>query len=228
MSRIGRISRLRNCGIFRDFTWPDLPDFGRYNLIYGWNGTGKTTLSRLFRDLEVCRAPKMGEAVLRINGTDVPGDSFPESTLQVRVFNRDFIRENVFPVGSEGMPPILVLGAENVERQKEIEGLKEHRATAQAEQESTRLAEQATQATLDRLCRVRAKHIKDTLRTSGENPYNYYNKARFRNDADEMAGVSDDTNHSLDETERRRLLARHEGTSKPEPANDCETLSDSV
>ncbi len=48
-----RIERLRDYGIFRDFTWPDdLPAFGRYNLIYGWSWSGKTTLSRLFRALE--------------------------------------------------------------------------------------------------------------------------------------------------------------------------------
>lgn len=82
MSRINRISRLRNCGIFRNFTWPpDLPEFGRYNLIYGWNGTGKTTLSRLLRNLEFGRLQTMGKAVLRINGSDVPGDSFLQSTL---------------------------------------------------------------------------------------------------------------------------------------------------
>ena len=35
---IGRIARLRNCGVFHDFTWPaGLPTFGRYNLLYGWN-----------------------------------------------------------------------------------------------------------------------------------------------------------------------------------------------
>ena len=122
MIRIDSISRLRNCGIFRNFTWPpDLPGFGRYNVIYGWNGTGKTTLSRLFRDLEVARAPTIGEAVLHINGNDVPGESFPQSTLHVRVFNRDFIEENVFPVEGGDMPPILVLGSESVEKQRMVE-----------------------------------------------------------------------------------------------------------
>ena len=133
MIRIDRISRLRSCGIFRNFTWPsDLPGFGRYNVIYGWNGTGKTTLSRLFRDLEVARAPTMGEAVLHINGNDVPGESFPQSTLPVRVFNRDFIEENVFPVEGGDMPPILVLGAESVEKQRMVERLKRDRATVAA------------------------------------------------------------------------------------------------
>ncbi|WP_316248454.1 AAA family ATPase [Burkholderia arboris] len=39
---IVRIQKLQGYRIFRDFTWDGLPDFGRYNLIYGWNGAGKT------------------------------------------------------------------------------------------------------------------------------------------------------------------------------------------
>ena len=39
---IKRIGRLSNYMVFRDFTWPeDLPDFGRFNLIYGSNGSGE-------------------------------------------------------------------------------------------------------------------------------------------------------------------------------------------
>ena len=45
---ITRIGRLRNYGVFRDFTWPsDLPEFAQFNLIYGWNWSGKTTLSKM-------------------------------------------------------------------------------------------------------------------------------------------------------------------------------------
>ena len=70
---ITRISRLHDCGVFRDFTWPaDLPTFGRYNLIYGWNGSGKTTISKPLRALETRTPPVNGEVTLSINGADVP------------------------------------------------------------------------------------------------------------------------------------------------------------
>ncbi len=84
---IDRISRLRDYGVFRDFTWPgNLADFGKYNLIYGWNGSGKTTLSRVFRALER-RAPLMtGQATVRIDGNEVSNDAFPQVTTPVRVF----------------------------------------------------------------------------------------------------------------------------------------------
>ena len=204
MKHITRISRLRSCGVFRNFTWPsDLSEFGRCNLIYGWNGTGKTTLSRLFRNLERRQPPTMGDAVLRIDGSDVRGENFPQSTLQVRVFNRDFIHENVFPVGGSDMPPILMLGAESVEKQKEVERLKEYGATARSNLESAHSAKQTALEDLDRFCIDRARVIKDTLRTSGQNPYNNYDKSNFRDDAKRMAEASDSITHRLTDAERR-------------------------
>ena len=171
MKRITRISRLRSCGVFRNFTWPsDLSEFGQYNLIYGWNWTGKTTLSRLFRDLELGRPPTMGEAVLHIGGRDVRGENFPDLSLSVRVFNRDFIQKSVFPVGGSDMRPILVLGTENVEKQKEVELLKKHGATARSNRESARSAKQTALGDFDRFCIDRARVIKDTLRSSGPKP----------------------------------------------------------
>lgn len=118
---IDRISRLRNCGVFQDFSWPaDLPNFGRYNLIYGWNWSGKTTLSRLLRALEMRIMPTDGQVTLSVNCHDVSGDDFAQATLPVRVFNRDFITESVFPVGGGDVQPIFVVGKESVEKQREI------------------------------------------------------------------------------------------------------------
>ena len=227
MKRITRISRLRSCGVFRNFTWPsDLWEFGRYNLIYGWNGTGKTTLSRLFRDLELGRPPTMGEALLRIDGNDIRGKNFPDSTLQVRVFNRDFIHENVFPVEGSDMQPILVLGAEHVEKQKEVERLKKRGATARSNLESARSAETTALGDFDRFCIDRAWVIKDTLRTSGHNPYNNYNKSSFKGDAEKMAKAGTSTTHRLTDAEREGLLAQHKATPKPKVAELAYALPD--
>ena len=216
MKRITRISRLRSCGVFQNFTWPsDLSEFGRYNLIYGWNWTGKTTLSRLFRDLELVRPPTMGEAVLCIDGSDFRGENFPQSNLQVRVFNREFIHENVFPVEGNDMPAILVLGAENVEKQKKVELLREHGATAKSNLESARSAKQTALGDFDRFCIDYAKVIKGTLRSSGQNPYNNYNKSNFRDDAENMAEDGDSTTHCLIGADREGLLAQHRAMPKP-------------
>jgi wobble nucleotide-excising tRNase len=214
MTLITKISRLRHPGVLRDFSWPaDLPSFGRYNLIYGWNGSGKTTLSNLFRALELRRQPE-GEVTLAAANTAIAGNNFDQATLPVRVFNRDFVAANVFPVGGGEVPPIFVLGEESAEKQAQVEQLKGEKATAQsalnaANQERTR-AERA----LDRHCVDRATVIRETLRSSGNNPYNNYDKARYKQRVSAMLVVEDKASHLLAEDERERLLNQSKATPK--------------
>jgi wobble nucleotide-excising tRNase len=210
-----RISRLRDCGIFRDFTWPaDLANFGRYNLIYGWNWTGKTTLSRLFRDLELRRSPTMGQAVLRIDGGDVHNADFPQSTLQIRVFNRDFIQESVFPAGGGDVSPIFVVGKESVEKQKEADRLKAECGTKESELNAARARERQAERDLDKHCIDRAKVIKDTLRLSGS-AYNEFDKRDYQGRAQQMASDGNAAAHRLGNSQRDSFLAQHRSTPKP-------------
>jgi predicted ATPase len=60
--KITRIQEIKGYRIFRDFTWPTegLLDFARYNVIYGWNGAGKTSLSNLFHHLQTATLNRPG------------------------------------------------------------------------------------------------------------------------------------------------------------------------
>lgn len=216
MTHIRRISRLRNCRIFRSFTWSsDLPCFRRHNLIYGWNGTGKTTLSRLFRDLELRREPKHGNVVLHIDGHDVRGNHFSQSSVPVRVFNRDFINDSVFPVGRDEMPPIFVVGIKNVGKQRRIERLKKKRSGALSALDTARANSEAAEKDIDRLCVERAKNIKDMLRSGGDSPYNNYDKSDYQRDAEQLAQTPDLAGARLSRAEREARLVRHRETLKP-------------
>ena len=148
--------------------------------------------------------------MLSIDGTDVRGENFPESSYQVRVFNRDFVEENVFPLGRGEMPPILVLGAENVEKQKQVERLGRRRAVARADLDTALVKKNAADKDLDRFCIDRAGVIKETLRSSGQNPYNNYNKSNFRRDAKNMVQAGDHAVHRLSDVERERLLTQRQ------------------
>ncbi len=213
---IDRISRLRDYCVFRDFTWPaGLSDFVRYNLIYGWNGSGKTTMSRLFRDLELRRPPAMGAATIRINGGDVSGSEFPHVTLQVRVFNRDFVNESVFSVSGGDVPPIFVVGKDSIEKQKEVDGLKGERTTAEASLTNARAKKQRAEQTFDKFCQDRARGIKDVLRSPGPNPYNNYDKSDFQSRAQKMTTDGDGASHRLAESELDTLRAQIAAKPKP-------------
>lgn len=212
---IERVSQLRDVGVFRDFTWPsDLSDFSRYNLIYGWNASGKTTLSRVLRALELRRPPPLGEAELRINGGKVRGEEFPQSTLPIRVFNRDFVHESVFPVGGGDVPPIFVVGKESVEKQKEADRLKAERSGKQEQLGAAQRAKGQADRDFDKHCIDRAKVIKDTLQKTGST-YNNYNKTDYLGRAKRIAADGDAASHRLSNDQREALLAQHQATPKP-------------
>jgi hypothetical protein len=73
-----------------------------------------------------------------INGADIRGHEFAQATVPVRVFNRDFVSESVFPSGGGNVPAILVVGKESVEKQKEVERLKTNLGDAQTALETSR------------------------------------------------------------------------------------------
>lgn len=106
-------------GLFRNFTWDatQLDNFGRYNLVYGWNYSGKTTLSRIFQCLEngSLLGDFAGGAFQFTKGDGTTIDStFIGSRPHVRVFNRYFVQRN-FHQGSDmtGAHVIAVLGETN-------------------------------------------------------------------------------------------------------------------
>lgn len=97
---IKSISKLKNFGIFQDYSPnADLAGFNRYNLFYGWNGSGKSTLSSLFECIE--RKEQSSEHALsewdiEIEGGHITPSDLNINSLNIRVFNKNFIEKNVF------------------------------------------------------------------------------------------------------------------------------------
>lgn len=94
-----RINRLRQFGIFTDYNGSGIQQFGRYNLIYGWNGTGKSTLSNVFSCLEnrslIPRFAGAQFSIAQEDGTSLTEANLAASQLNVHVFNQRFIHENI-------------------------------------------------------------------------------------------------------------------------------------
>ena len=132
---INKISKLKNFGIFHDFSWKaELPEFKKFNLIYGWNRSGKTTISRAFASCEKkCvydeekfkQYPENGEFEIRAsNNTTIKNTNVSTNSLPVKVFNKDFIDENISfdPLNSSN--PIVYVSEEDIESKKNLEKLK--------------------------------------------------------------------------------------------------------
>lgn len=118
------ITKIKCLGVFENYTKPpETKEFGVKNLIYGWNYSGKTTISRLFAQLESKTLnPDLSGCLFSFETDSGPitETSFTQSNLTVRVFNEDFVRENLNFTG-QSFNPILLLGKESEEVQKKLD-----------------------------------------------------------------------------------------------------------
>jgi wobble nucleotide-excising tRNase len=118
------IQRIQGFGIFDDYAKPPtIADFAEKNVIYGWNYSGKTTISRLLNALETKKLPSDFHAA-RFSLVDHGGANITEASLGtcdkvVAVFNSDFISKNLSWDG-EAFLPILLLGDDSIEAEKKI------------------------------------------------------------------------------------------------------------
>ena len=120
---IHQVKRIKSFGVFSDFQWPaTLPNFKQFNLIYGWNYSGKTTLSRVFRCFEQRKKHEdFLEAQVQLVGQDGNTHDLvsPETAPVFKVFNSDFVRDNL-SLEDGNASPILVLGAEDIAKQEDL------------------------------------------------------------------------------------------------------------
>ncbi|MGE8681522.1 MAG: AAA family ATPase [Achromobacter marplatensis] len=120
------IEKIKGLGVYHSYVKPaGTQDFGIKNLIYGWNYAGKTTLSRLFAQLETKAInPDLSgcEFAFETDDSPITEKNFNRCKLSVRVFNSDFVRANLHFDG-ESFNPILLLGKDSDQAQRKIDQL---------------------------------------------------------------------------------------------------------
>lgn len=123
---IEKINKIRDYAIFLKYDWNGAQKtFKTFNLIYGWNYSGKTTLSRIFRSYETNSLhPDYPNASFEIIDSD--GNKYTNAqlttNLSIRVFNSDFILDNL--KWAKEIEPIFHLGQANITLQEELESEK--------------------------------------------------------------------------------------------------------
>ncbi|HUW22583.1 MAG TPA: AAA family ATPase, partial [bacterium] len=124
---IKKISEIKNLGTFTNFQWINgCNDFKRYNFFYGWNYSGKTTLSRIFRCLEDKKThPDFPNASFKV---ETDADNITEKDIgkdfNIRVFNEEFVEDNFkWNDNKHEINPVLLLGKESAELEEKVKEL---------------------------------------------------------------------------------------------------------
>ena len=101
MVTIKRINKIKNMGVFSEYHRNgDICDFEEKNIIYDWNYSGKTTLSRLIsyldKDTVIDEDYKNIEFEVELSdGSKINNTNISTSPLLVKVFNSDFVKNNL-------------------------------------------------------------------------------------------------------------------------------------
>jgi wobble nucleotide-excising tRNase len=121
---IKKFKTINNLAVFQNFIWDssvcdgagNIQLFKDINVIYGRNYSGKTTLSRIVRALERGAISDKYEKpefdVCIKDSTDATQDNLSSHGKKIRVFNEDFVKENLrFIVNpDESINPFAILG----------------------------------------------------------------------------------------------------------------------
>ena len=214
MSTILRIRHVDGIGVFHDFHWPrELHDFSKYNLVYGLNGSGKTTFSNILRTVELGKCTEGKFAIITDEG-DISSSNLENGTQHtVRVFNRDFISESVF-TPSETCPPIFVIGRDSAEKKRQLEEFKANLKQLAVELQGEEQASKNASDKRDELTKTGASRIKEMLRSPGtDNPYNNYDKRNYENS---RAAYKRDNRKPKELTPENSTSCKETANGKPE------------
>lgn len=134
---IQKIKSIASFGVFKGFVWDScvldpegkVQEFKKLNIFYGRNYSGKTSLSRIFRAMETKKLPEKIEnpdfCISFDDNTKITQDSLADNKAVIRVFNEDFVRENLRFINNpeDGVEPFAVLGEKNNTLEAEIKAL---------------------------------------------------------------------------------------------------------
>ena len=162
---ISKILEIDRLGLFDRFRWgKEILEFNKYNVFYGWNYSGKTTLSRVFSNFEDCQKhsdyPTCSSKILTEDGERYDCESWG-CPHPIKVFNIDFINANL--KWDAQIEPILLIGEENIKLQEELKALQEQKELKNREIKDASTKAQSIESNLDGKITEKARQIKNAL-----------------------------------------------------------------
>jgi wobble nucleotide-excising tRNase len=206
---IKKIDSIKNFGSYQNYSWSCNNDFSEFNLIFGWNYSGKTTLSRIFRSIEKHELPEHYESgtfkITCSDGTEYTQKAL-STPLSIRVFNEDFVKENFHWNEDASAEPFFVLGEYNFELIKKLNEKKANCEELKDKIEKTQDNIRNQTSALENTYTNKARDIKQNLNIPD------YDKAKLKKVVDQIK--YDEQSHILDGKTLSSTLYTYQYTDK--------------
>lgn len=216
---IAKTSKLKKFGIFYDFTWKaDTPEFRRYNLIYGWNRSGKTTISRCFSACEkqttqFDRYPQNGEfEISLVDGSCIRNGDVDGCNIGIKVFNRDFIEDNISFDSSNACNAIVYVSEEDIEKSKKLAALKEDISKLENDLRNAQKVKKAKEDAKENFLKLIGRSIANVLFDKT------YNRTKAENQI-KRTGIDGFSDKILSEDQKKRFLETTRSEAKPKQSS---------
>jgi wobble nucleotide-excising tRNase len=232
-----KINKLKSFGIFKNFSWNSLDNFKRKNLIYGWNYSGKTTLSKLFQNLEFKDKNKYFSASEFdiVTEKDNTSTNYSQSDLEnfpydIKVFNTNYIKR-IFTWDnphSDIQPISFYLGDPSGELDRKIKNLDKKKAQLE------NIRDNRYQKIVDEFKNynkasgkftVKAKEIRENY-LDNKLDQNKLNKAVIQQIADNIK--NDLSNYILPDTDRDKTKSEAIAENTFDPRKEDYSLSENL
>ena len=200
---IQNLRHMKNVGIFADVAaGSPSHSFKPFNLVYGFNGCGKTTLSRLVDSIgDGGLNPNLSEGSefsFALSDGTIPSNASPQNAASrfLAVFNEDYV-ENTLTWKKGTARPIIYLGKEQSQLVEKLSDLETQEASAVSEEILRSSEWSSAQRLLETKCRNTARLITEELNLGRR-----YNAGNLRTDF-EIRTYS--ANDKLSDDDRKRL-----------------------
>ena len=250
---IKKFHRITNLAVFQDFEWDQevvnangqAQRFQHINVIYGRNYSGKTTLSRLLRALETHTLSEKFEnrefQIVFDDGSITTHENFDAFTGKVRVFNEDFVRDNLRFISDpdEAIEPFALIGDDNVAIQEQIDAIEAEIGSNEEDEETGLFAELKLKRAAKTQAASSHRTAHDTLEsqlrtkaTAGNESIKYnsdkfgdqnYTISKLRNEIDQI--LEAEFNPIADEKIASNEELLKEEANDDVPALECPSLS---
>lgn len=216
--RVNKISKL-NTATYNNYTWPEgLESFSDTNILLGWNGSGKTVVSRIFKHLELKNDDFSVDSdafTVEIDGNNFSKTDVGTCSKSIRVFNEAYIKSIM---GQGLLPHVFYLGDVQVDysdKERRLETLRGNKKTCVDESSSfAKTAIELIQG-VDGILSITKQ-----IETSGT--YRYYSVNSFKKRVEKITGlIAGDAEISVDSFKLSdEALAEHRQQLKSQSAQE--------
>lgn len=165
-------------------------DFKKINVFFGYNGCGKTTLSRTLCCLEkkeiidelITEDTKAPSFLIETEKNNY-SENHLDNELKIKVFNQDYVSKNI---NYDNLTGILIAGEESKEKQNKIVELTKKKESLQGQLESQGKSKEKLQSEIDGLNSKIVKQKSDVAQFIKRSLRGFNNSSYTRNDLDKF------------------------------------------